>query len=127
MAKKYCDKFILDDNGNPIPCEDLYEWVSWYENADRCVAETDIPQWNLLVRFGNFMVHSHLWKKNRFEPISISTVFLGLNHNFGDGEPLLFETMIFGGKRDGYQERYATRQESIKGHKKAVKLVANET
>jgi hypothetical protein len=34
--------------------------------------------------------------------IGISTVFLGLDHrHFGDGPPLLFETMVFGGSRDG--------------------------
>ena len=25
----------------------------------------------------------------------ISTVFLGLDHNFGEGPPLVFETMVF--------------------------------
>ena len=30
----------------------------------------------------------------------VSTVFLGIDHQFGEGKPLLFETMIFGGKRN---------------------------
>ena len=55
--------------------------------------------------------------------VSISTVFLGIDHNFGVGKPLLFETMIFGGKHDQYQERYTTWEEAEKGHKKALKLV----
>lgn len=29
----------------------------------------------------------------------VSTVWLGLDHNWGGGEPLLFETMSFGGGR----------------------------
>jgi hypothetical protein len=33
----------------------------------------------------------------------VSTVFLGTNHSFGFEPPLLFETMIFGGRFDDYQ------------------------
>jgi hypothetical protein len=56
----------------------------------------------------------------------ISTVWLGLNHNyFGDGAPLIFETMVFfdGGcpaylqKFDDYQCRYVTEEAAIVGHK----------
>ena len=34
------------------------------------------------------------------EDIEISTVFLGLVHGYLEGQPLLFETMIFGGDID---------------------------
>jgi hypothetical protein len=54
--------------------------------------------------------------------IFISTVFLVINHAFDDGEPILFETMIFGGVHGGYCERYATWEEAEKGHKRAVEL-----
>jgi len=33
--------------------------------------------------------------------------------------------MIFGGKKDGYQERYATKEETIIGHNKTIKLAKN--
>jgi hypothetical protein len=47
----------------------------------------------------------------------VSTVFLGLDHSFGDGAgPVLYETMVFGGPMDGEQERYRTREEALKGH-----------
>ena len=47
----------------------------------------------------------------------ISTVFLGLNHNFcGDGPPLIFETMVFGGPLDQEQERYSTWEQAEAGH-----------
>ena len=46
----------------------------------------------------------------------VSTVFLGLDHAFDGGTPLLFETMIFGGEHDEYQERYATWDEAEAGH-----------
>jgi hypothetical protein len=52
---------------------------------------------------------------------SVSTVFLGLDHNFsGKGDPLLFETMIFGGPLDEHQRRYATWDQAERGHAEAV-------
>ncbi len=53
----------------------------------------------------------------------VSTVFLGLDHSWGSGPPLVFETMIFGGPNDQYQERYATYEEAEAGHKRAMWLV----
>jgi len=59
--------------------------------------------------------------------ITISTVWLGFNHNFFDkGPPLIFETMVFGGSFDEHQWRYATEKEAIEGHQKAVDLVKLE-
>lgn len=41
-----------------------------------------------------------------FGLVRVSTVFLGIDHRFGgDGPPVLFETMIFGGPLDQYQRR----------------------
>jgi len=45
----------------------------------------------------------------------VSTVWLGLDHGWGQ-RPLYFETMIFGGKHDGWQARYSTRAEAEAGH-----------
>lgn len=56
----------------------------------------------------------------------VSTVFLGLNHQFGDGPPLVFETMIFpkeGNWQDEYMDRYTTWEEAEAGHEKAVGIV----
>lgn len=54
----------------------------------------------------------------------VSTVFLRLNHNFGEGPPLVFETMIFGGPLGGegrrYQNRYSTWDEAVSGHARAL-------
>lgn len=61
--------------------------------------------------------------KTSIGDVRISTVFLGMDHNFfGNGPPLLFETMIFGGPHDGYQERCSTWEEAEKQHEKAVEL-----
>jgi len=55
--------------------------------------------------------------------VCVSTVWLGLDHNYSPaGPPLIFETMIFGGEHDQYQERYSTKEEAIEGHKKACAL-----
>jgi hypothetical protein len=64
--------------------------------------------------------------------ILISTVFLGLDHNFiGEGPPVLFETMAFDeGKCNGqsilYENRYCTWNEAETGHKIVVDIINNE-
>lgn len=55
----------------------------------------------------------------------ISTVWLGIdmNHVFGNGKPLIFETMVFP-ERGNYSEldmeRYSTEEEALEGHQKMV-------
>jgi hypothetical protein len=57
-----------------------------------------------------------------FGLVHVSTVWLGLNHAWGEGRPLIFETMIFvGGWGDYYCNRYSTKEEALKGHEYAVK------
>ena len=90
------DKYILE-NGK-IKVVDLMTWAEWFEKADRHI--------------GNDFI----------DGVRVSTVFLGIDHNFGEGEPLLFETMIFGGEHSDYQERYSTLEEAKQGHLKAIKL-----
>lgn len=97
------DRYILKDK-EPVECHSLIEWAEWLENNDnRRVAQTSV------------------------NGAGVSTVFLGLNHNFGDGLPLLFETMIFGGKHDQYQDRCYSWGEAEAMHQKAVNLVKSET
>lgn len=52
----------------------------------------------------------------------VSTVFLGLDHNFGDRgpSPILFETMTFGVGDEPEQVRYSTWAEAEAGHQAAV-------
>jgi hypothetical protein len=55
--------------------------------------------------------------------LTVSTIFLGLDHNFsGEGDPILFETMIFGDLEDAYQTRCSTWAEAERMHQKAVEL-----
>ena len=94
------------DGHRPVPCHDLMTWGEWYTNHTdaRIVAKTSVGV------------------------LEVSTVFLGLDHNFSgqldpdaDRTPILFETMIFGiDEDDGYQERCATWEEAEQQHQIAV-------
>ncbi len=80
---------------------DLMAWMEWFESADRVVFQTEIP--------GGM----------------VSTVFLGLDHQWGIGPPLLFETMIF---RDGEGDdawRCSTWLEAEAQHARVVKKELN--
>jgi len=64
---------------------------------------------------------------NENREIWVSTVFLFINHNFGgEGKPILFETMVFGGKHDQYCRRYASFGEAKTGHWEIVEMVKND-
>lgn len=57
--------------------------------------------------------------------VNVSTVFLGIDHNFDrSGPPLLFETMIFGLPGEGeFQWRYPTWEQAEAGHARALAAV----
>ena len=55
--------------------------------------------------------------------IQVSTVFLGLDHGYDNGPPVLFETLVFGGLLDGEMERYCTWDEAEQGHEAMVDRV----
>ncbi len=55
----------------------------------------------------------------------VSTVFLGLDHNYHpDGPPLLFETMVFKGSwEENDLRRYSTWEEAVAGHEEMLAKV----
>lgn len=56
--------------------------------------------------------------------IEISTVFLGIDHNYSGDRPKLFETMVFDDKgNDIYMMRYTTWDEAEEGHEIAKQWV----
>lgn len=61
----------------------------------------------------------------------VSTVDLGLDHSFGDGPPLYYETMIFERENgdtdwgDLYCNRYTTREEAMKNHRRIIEAFKN--
>lgn len=65
--------------------------------------------------------------KTKIGTYTISTVDLGIDHSFGLGKPLYYETMIFNGNEknvfEDYQVRYSTEDEAKEGHEFAIELV----
>lgn len=58
----------------------------------------------------------------------VSTIFLGMDHSWGEGPPLLFETMVFGpGALDQEQDRCSTYEEAEAMHAKWVKNCQEDT
>lgn len=53
-------------------------------------------------------------------PFWVSTVFLALDHSFGRGPGVFFESMIFETKHLDIQARYHTGKEAKAGHEKIV-------
>lgn len=96
------NKYILEGK-KPVPVSDLLVWGHWFESADRIVAKTTVGK------------------------LKVSTVFLGLDHNWGEGPPALFETMIFGIDDDEYQTRCSTWEEAEAQHAEAVRIAQGKT
>ena len=71
--------------------------------------------------------------KTKVNGYIVSTVDLGIDHSFGIGKPLYYETMIFKEidghivGSTGYQVRYSTEKEAKIGHKKAIEYVESGT
>src|SRR5687767_6834588 len=85
----------FDQQGKPLSREAGAALFSDERNAERVVARDQVGE------------------------ADVSTVHLVIDHGFG-GVPLIFETMIFGGDHDGFQDRYSTRQEAEAGHRRVV-------
>jgi hypothetical protein len=105
-------KHYILDPGNPHEVKEVGfdEWLEWarvrFEDQQVCRVDKTVID-------GDCMV---------------STVFLGLDHNFlPDGLPILFETLVFGGEHDGLMQRYATWDEAAIGHKEVVEKVMAQT
>lgn len=71
------------------------------------------------------------WEKNRIlfrteiYGVTISTIFLGMDHGWKSELPILFETMVFEGRYDGQQLRYPTYKDAEEGHKNYIKWIKN--
>lgn len=89
-------KYILK-NRKIYPCDDLLLWGTWLEENDRHVGDDQI------------------------DDIRISTVFLGLDRSFVESaQPILFETMLFGGPINQDGCRYEDIESAESGHETAV-------
>lgn len=128
-------------DGTPIPGDlgdgvAVIEWAKSFEAEDRRVARTvvDVPIYLYFSRIVKWLAHCMwdylmTWKKifparpsRRF---GVSTVFLGLDHQFMEGPPLIFESMIFPSNNTVETGcwRYSTEDEALAGHRWAVHLL----
>jgi hypothetical protein len=114
-------QYILDERGNPMPATSLLSWAKWLETHERHLALTTFA-----------------WGR-------VSTVFLGLDHNFYSRpendplgyKPVLWETMVFVHpgemdrsewapvsdalmELDQEQRRYSSQEEALLGHREMV-------
>jgi len=116
--------YILDINGEVKEEPDLLKWANWFQVSR----------------------NKHGVMQNTIGEYEVSTVFLGLDHNFtGKGVPILWETMVFERKEtevkigarmqsirktldtDNMFRRYATKEEALKGHEEIMKSVVSST
>ena len=100
-----------DMNGQPMTME---EWAAAFEDTKRRIIGQELVGWG----------PGKKW---------VSTVWLGLDHNYYEtGPPLIFETMVFvkgwnGLRRqvcychDIWMDRYATKEDAAMGHLLAVR------
>lgn len=98
--------YVLDENKNVVAESDLKKWSAFFEDFDNRRIDETITR-----------------------GIRISTVFLGMDHNWGEGDPLVFETMAFAqmsGTDDlseicgEFFNRYSTYADALEGHAKIV-------
>lgn len=101
--------YILDADHNAVPCSDTEKWAAWFGDvSNRRVALDDVP------------LGDGAWR--------VSTVFLGVDHSFGEGSPVLFETMVFRYTREHEKDgvwgdealRFRTWDEALAGHARRV-------
>jgi hypothetical protein len=109
-AMGICKYILINGKIQKASYDEFNEWNSNFEN--RVIDRTDIT-------------NEPNYSDGRF----ISTVFLGIDHNFsakisGSDEPaILFETMVFGGKYDNCGWRYSTYGQAKIGHWKIVDCI----
>jgi hypothetical protein len=96
------DHYILDENDCPrlVDMEDYYKW------------QRALPD-GIKTRMGFKLA------RDEVEGVYVSTVYLGLDHAYECGPPILWETMVFGlANSETDCERSANRKDALKVHQK---------
>ena len=100
--------FTLDNELSPTPCRSLSQYLEWHEemgeSSDWYISKTGM---------GFSVAIDHV------RDSTVSTVYLGMNHRFDDGPPLLWETMSFPAeeiceRRETYEEAMAAHQDAVR-------------
>ena len=90
--------YVLDKNGNPVHEPDLVKFGGFLASNAKCLRQDMLSN-------GTY----------------VSTAFIGIDYR---SPPRLWETKIFGGPHDQYQDRYTTREGALAGHEKALALAS---
>lgn len=86
-----------DRDGNPMPDD-------WHDTAKHGN------------KYAHLLVSEKRVARTTVGDINVSTVWLGLNHDFLTGRPVIFETMTFGEPWNNEMQRYSTEEEAMCGH-----------
>jgi hypothetical protein len=99
---------LAADGRTPVLEEDVLQWATWFEGA----GESRRVGWTALPGGAGH----------------VSTIFMGLDHAFGGGRPVLFETMsnLGAGWGDDHFARYHTWAEAEAGHAAIVREVLTQ-
>lgn len=100
--------YVLDEDNVAVPVG-VGTWAFWFERESP----------------GRRRIAWDAWTDPTRGAVTVSTVFIGLDHSFGVGPRHLFETMVFletpkDGPGDNACWRYATYAQAVAGHAHAV-------
>lgn len=101
--------YVLDPHGDPVPTTDFAYWADWREDHEAA---------------------THLARTELQHPIDgrivVLTVFTGRDHRFSgtSGDPVLWETLVFGGRAQGEHDRYDSLQKAKEGHRLIAESIA---
>lgn len=103
-------RYKIDDHGKPVECP-FDEWYWWHEALTGRV-KTSI---GYIVQVDEVCGGG-----------AVSTVFLSIDHRFDrltEPDPVLWETLVFGGPLEDRCERYTSEADAIEGHKRILEEV----
>ena len=115
------DAYILKD-GRVVQVP-MAEAMLWFETN---TSLRQIERTIIHASPGKYRNLDDAWDQDSKSGGEVSTVFLCFNHGFNDKNPVLFETMVFGGPFDGFQLRYSSIEEAKNGHRNTVRMVKNK-
>lgn len=112
---------MSSDGSDPL-WDEIRDPPLHYDRGGRAIS---LRRWTELMEDDEYRRVGHTLVAARWE---VSTVWLGLDHNFWGGLPLIFETMVFDadgptGRDDLEMERYSTEEQAQEGHERMVQLV----
>ena len=102
MIPGVLQRYVLDDDGNPVPEDDAAAWKRFMQDLDRRrVAVDETERW------------------------TVTTLFMGIDHNLvGSGPPMLWKTSVYGPQPwGGFSCWYASRWRALSQHDQVAEAV----